>query len=64
MFEAIFTPQVQSYIVAAIVFGMVFCPLWRFAKSICNSIDRVNARQVGATELRNSMQYRNRLGED
>lgn len=54
--------EAQSWAIAAVVFAMVFCPLWRFARSICNGIDRVNARKEAADKAGRAIGFHNRPG--
>lgn len=54
--------ELQSYAIAAVVFAMVFCPLWRFGKSLCDGIDRVNARKESDEKAGRAIGFHNRPG--
>lgn len=55
--------ELSSWIVALTVFLMVFLPLWRAGKSICNGIDRINARKADKP-LGRAIGYHNKPGRN
>lgn len=55
--------EVQGWLVAAIVFAMVFAPLWRFAKSLCAGWDRIHAPKP-AKRLESPVGYQNKIGRN
>ena len=56
--------ETQGWLVAGIAGAMAFFPVWRFGKSLCNGIDRINARRADMAERGRAIGYHNKLGDN
>lgn len=54
--------EAQGWLVAGVAGAMAFFPIWRAGKSLCNGIDRINARKVDMAERGRAIGYHNKPG--
>ncbi len=56
--------EAQGWLIAAVSGAMAFFPVWRAGKSLCDGIDRINARKADMAERGRAIGFHNRPGEN
>lgn len=57
------SPEVEVWIMSAVVFAMVFCPIWRLGNSLLDGWSRIHAAKP-AKRLERGLGYYNKPGRN